>query len=86
MYEWSDLICNPGDDRIQKLIGQEVFASISPMLTLEVAERGKYVQKLVKVNWDFPKAPFTCEYSYMGIKRLENFPCIISKNKESLKY
>lgn len=86
MYNWNNLICNPEDERIQGLIGQEIFASISPMYTTIVANRGEYVQKLVGVDLNFPKAPFICESSYKGIKNLENYPCIISKNNVYYSY
>lgn len=86
MYNWNNLICNPEDERVQRLIGQEVFASISPMYTLKVAERGEYIQRLVGVNLDFPKAPFICESFYKGIKNLENYPYIISKNNVYYSY
>ena len=68
MYNWNNLICNPEDERVQGLIGQEIFASISPMYTMIVANRGEYVQKLVGVDLNFPKAPFICESFYKGIK------------------
>ena len=80
MYNWNNLICNPEDERIQGLIGEEVFASISPMYTMLVAERGEYVQKLIGVDLNFTKAPFICENSYKGIKELNKCSCIIPKN------
>lgn len=80
MNPWSNLICNPEDERIQKLLGKEVFASISPMYTVKVAERGEYTQKLIGVNPNFPSAPFICESFYKGIRTLNKYPCIIPKN------
>ena len=68
MYNWNNLICNPEDERVQGLIGQEIFASISPMYTMIVANRGEYEQKLVGVDLNNPKAPFICESFYKLIK------------------
>ena len=85
-YNWNNLICNPEDERIQGLIGEEVFASISPMYTMLVAERGEYVQKLIGVDLNFPKAPFICENSYKGIKELNKCSCIIPKNNVYYSY
>ena len=85
-YNWNNLICNPEDERIQGLIGEEVFASISPMYTMIVAERGEYVQKLIGVDLNFPKAPFICENSYKGIKELNKCSCIIPKNNVYYSY
>ena len=86
MYNWNNLICNPEDERVQGLIGQEIFASISPMYTMIVANRGEYVQKLVGVDLNFPKAPFICESFYKGIKNLEKYSCIIPKNSVYYSY
>ena len=80
MYNWNNLICNPEDERVQGLIGQEIFASISPMYTMIVANRGEYVQKLVGVDLNFPKAPFLRESFYKGVTNLEKYSCIIANN------
>lgn len=80
-YNWNSLIVNPQEEGLKDLIGEEVYASTSPMYTLIVANEGSFVQKLVKINPDFPEAPFVCLYSYKGIEDLTNYPCIIPKNR-----
>lgn len=81
MYNWNQLIINPEDERLKDLVGEEVYASTSPMYTITVANQGDFLQKLVKVNPNFPEAPFVCLYSYKGIEDLKNYPCIIPKNR-----
>lgn len=81
MYNWNSLIINPYEERLKDLIGEEVYASTSPMYTLITAEEGSFVQKLVKINPNYPQAPFVCLCSNKGIDDLKNYPCIIPKNR-----
>ena len=60
MYNWNQLIINPEDERLKDLVGEEVYASTSPMYTITVANQGDFLQKLIRVNPNFPEAPFVC--------------------------
>ena len=85
-YTWNEIIINPTSKEVNNYIGKEVYASLSPIQCLRIAN-GNYEKKdrffLDSINPDnnFPFYIKLVEDSNPNIA-YKSFPCIILKDEE----
>ena len=85
-YTWNEIIINPTSKEVNNYIGKEVYASLSPIQCLRIAN-GNYEKKdrffLDSINPD-NNFPFYIKLVEAGNPNIayKSFPCIILKDEE----